>query len=76
MCVIGGTWVISSYNEYLICFDNNSSIKKNQVLICAPLGGLEPPTFRLTAERANHCATEASDGKLCSLFFNLNKTLH
>ena len=25
----------------------------------APLGGVEPPTFRLTAERASHCATEA-----------------
>ena len=24
-----------------------------------PPGGVEPPTFRLTAERANHCATEA-----------------
>jgi hypothetical protein len=25
----------------------------------APPGGLEPPTFRLTAERAANCATEA-----------------
>ncbi len=25
-----------------------------------PPGGVEPPTFRLTAERANHCATEAT----------------
>ena len=28
----------------------------------APPGGVEPPTFRLTAERANHCATEADEG--------------
>ena len=39
-----------------------ASTKKND----APPGGVEPPTFRLTAERANHCATEA-DGML-SLF--------
>lgn len=36
--------------------DETSSKKRD-----APPGGVEPPTFRLTAERANHCATEADD---------------
>ncbi|CAD6190170.1 unnamed protein product [Caenorhabditis auriculariae] len=31
------------------------------MLVSLP-GGLEPPTFRLTAERAAYCATEAGDG--------------
>ena len=39
----------------------------------APLGGLEPPTFRLTAERANHCATEAGTGKFTSIIQKLIK---
>ena len=37
-------------------------------------GGLEPPTFRLTAERANHCATETTAEKRIEIFKNLTIT--
>ena len=34
-------------------------------------GGLEPPAFRLTAERANDCATETSKER-CTIFVRFN----
>ena len=40
----------------------------------SPPGGLEPPTFRLTAERANHCATETLAENRIEIFKNLTIT--
>ena len=41
----------------------NYEFRENGKQKRAPPGGVEPPIFRLTAERANHCATEA-DGEV------------
>ena len=46
--------------RFLFCYRlKNLLAKIERSKETAPPGGVEPPTFRLTAERANHCATEA-----------------
>ena len=41
-----------------VCITKKKKHEKKKML---SLGGLEPPTFRLTAERATDCATESAE---------------
>ena len=54
---------------YPHCKPDTALAKEIDAKDAAPPGGLEPPTFRLTAERASHCATEAyTKPKICKKF--------